>query len=87
MDYQVVCATPDGSDSDRRIDSIGAAGLGILSQDRAIAMVDAGYAFHTYVYGVRAKVYVRGGGLTRRYLTTSADGYGPNNLCRLPRCA
>jgi hypothetical protein len=87
MDYQVVCAVPDGNDPDRRIDAIGAAGLGIVPEDRAIAMIDVGHRFHTYVSGFRAEVYVKGGGFTRRFLTTSPDGYGPNNLCKLPRCA
>jgi hypothetical protein len=85
MDYQITCITPDGSDPGRRIDGVGGP-WGRLSEDQAIAMIDAGHTFWTSVNGLRADVRVGGSILGGRFLTTSPDGYLPNNLLHLPRC-
>ena len=85
--YQIVCVVPDSSDPGRRIDAVGVAELGqILSIDQAIALHDQGDRFWTIADGIRANVYVHGGLLTSRYMTTSPDGFGPNNLLKLPPC-
>ncbi len=91
--HQVTCIVPDGSDADRRIDSIGGStgaketgGAWKLSLDKAIAGIENGtWAFYTMVNGQRADVIVasRNG---RKYLKTTADGEEPNNLLSLPEC-
>lgn len=84
MQYQITHIVPDGSDPGRRIDAVYGPTCGLLPEDSAIAMIDAGDGFYTSVYGVTAAVYVAGTWLTGRFLTTSPDGFGPNNLCQLP---
>ena len=93
--HQVTCIIPDGSDPDRRIDSIGGTtgndkdgGPWTLPLDRAIAGIENGtWRFWTTdgdgnsVWVVVAK---RANG--RKYLKTEADGVEPNNLLALPRC-
>ncbi len=85
MSYQITHVVPDGADPDRRIDAVYGPSCSYLLEDQAIAMIDKGASFHTFEGGVGARVYVAGNSLSRRWLTTSADGYGPNNLCKLPR--
>ena len=84
--YEINCIIPDGSDPGRRIDAVGGPVLGVQNEDTVIRMIDNGHTFWTMVNGVRATVYVGGTHLTGRYLTTSPDGYQPNNLLKLPRC-
>lgn len=85
MDYRVTHVIPDSNDPGHRIDAIYGPFCGLVYQDEAIRRIDTGFdSFHTYVGGNWARVYVARRGLTR-FLTTSADGYGPNNLCQLPR--
>ena len=92
--HQVTCIIPDGSDPDRRIDSIGGAtggengnGPWTLKLDDAIAGIeDRRWRFWTTdtegnsVWVIIAK---RNG---KKYLKTEADGEEPNNLLALPRC-
>ncbi len=86
MDYQVTHIIPDGSDRGRRIDAIYGPVCGLIYQDEAIRQIDQGISsFYTYVMGIQAHVYVAGTYLGGRWLTTSRDGFGPNNLCQLPR--
>ncbi len=91
--HQVTCIVPDGSDADRRIDSIGGStgakdtdGAWKISLDDDIAGIENGkWAFYTMVNDQRADVIVasRNG---RKYLKTTADGEEPNNLLSLPEC-
>lgn len=86
MDYQITRIIPDGSDPGRRIDAVYGPVCGLLYEDAAIRLIDAGNTFFfTDVNYSRADVYVAGTFLGTRWLTTSPDGYGPNNLCQLPR--
>lgn len=87
--YQVTCITPDGSDSDQRIDAIGGTSGGgwKLLIDDAIAKIDGGtHEFWTNVDGRSADVIVAKRSNGRKYLKTTADGVEPNNLLKLPRC-
>ena len=84
--YEINCIIPDGSDPDRRIDSVGGPEIGIQKEDTVIAWIDQGHTFWTRVNGVQANVYVGGTILGGRFLTTSRDGYQPNNLLKLQRC-
>ena len=85
MDYQVTHIIPDGADPGRRIDAIYGPVCGLIYEDQAIQMIDSRlHSFFTFVGYQRANVYVASSVFTR-FLTTSADGYGPNNLCQLPR--
>jgi hypothetical protein len=91
--HQVTCIIPDGSDRDRRIDSIGGAkgaqntnGSWKLKLDDAIAGIESGkWRFWTHVQGksVWVNVAKRNG---KKYLKTEADGEEPNNLLSLPHC-
>ena len=88
--YEVTCIIPDGSDPDRRIDSIGGYGPSAwtLTLDDAIAGIEDGkWRFWTTDTG-RNSVWVivaqRRNGI--KYLKTEADGIEPNNLLALPRC-
>jgi len=89
---QVTCSKKDGPDLDHRIDGIGGPAQGggnwFRDLDAAIADIEAGrYVFYTSVNGVRANVLVKRHPVSgRKYLTTSPDGYQPNNLLKLPDC-
>lgn len=88
-DHQITCITPDGTDTDQRIDAIGgtAGGGWKLLIDRAIAGIESGeWTFWTLVDRQRANVIVAKRPNGRKYLKTTADGYEPNNLLALPRC-
>lgn len=85
MAYLITHVVPDGTDPDRRIDAVYGPLCLYLLEDQAISMIDRGDSFYTFEGGVNARVYVAGSILGRRWLTTSPDGYGPNNLCKLPR--
>ena len=86
MDHQVTHIIPDGSDPGRRIDAIYGPTCGLIYEDEAIRQIRQHVnTFHTFVFGVRANIYVAQHGLGTPFLTTSADGFGPNNLCQLPR--
>lgn len=85
--YQIVCVVQDSSDPGYRIDAVGVHELGrVIPIDEAIAMHDAGHRFWTIAHGNQANVYVHGGLMMPRYMTTSPDGFGPNNLLELPPC-
>lgn len=92
--HEVTCIIPDGSDPDRRIDSIGGAtgaegtnGPWTLKLDDAIAGIkNHKWRFWTHDRNgnsVRLIIAERNG---REYLKTEADGVEPNNLLALPRC-
>lgn len=85
-DYEINCIIPDSSDPGRRIDAVGGPVIGVQKIDTVIRWIDEGHTFWTMVGGVRAKVFVGGTLLTGRFLTTSPDGYQPNNLLKLQRC-
>lgn len=94
MSYRIDCTVKDGPDLDRRIDRVGGwengtapNGSWCIPLDDAIALYDQGYRFHVVVNGYRVDVFpLRHPISGRRYLTTEADGYPPNNLLRLPDC-
>jgi len=86
VDYLITHIIPDGADPDRRIDAIWGPACGLVYEDAGIRNIDWGiHTYYTMAYGMwRADVYA----VTRngtRFLTTSPDGIGPNNLCQLPR--
>jgi hypothetical protein len=84
--YQVTHIVPDGSDPGRRIDAIYGPVCGLVYEGNAIQLIQKGIAsYYTLVGGMRAQVYVAQHAFGQPFLTTSADGYGPNNLCQLPR--
>ena len=85
MNYQVTYIIPDGSDPGRRIDAIYGPLCGLLDEDAAIRMMGQGHTFYTHAGLYRANVYAVNRPFSATFLTTSADGYGPNNLCELPR--
>jgi hypothetical protein len=86
MDYQVTHIIPDGADPGRRIDAIYGPACGLIYEDDAIRQIETGLnSFFTQVGFMRANIYaVRHGIGMKAFLTTSADGFGPNNLCQLP---
>jgi hypothetical protein len=85
--YEVLCHTPDNMDLDRRIQGLGG-GFGWFGIDDIISRIDRGTDnFWVSVYGQRVDVIVRQHGLMgEKYLTTTADGFPPNNLLNLPIC-
>ncbi|MGE5564174.1 MAG: DUF3892 domain-containing protein [Bacillota bacterium] len=85
--YQVTCHTPDNLDLDRRIQGLGGL-LWWFSIDQIIAMIELGHdSFWVSVSGYRVDVVVRQHGIFgKKYLTTTADGFPPNNLLNLPLC-
>ena len=88
-DYQVTCITPDGWDSDRRIDAIGGKDGGgwKLLIDEAIRQIEQRLnSFYTYVNGQFARIVVAKRLNGVKYLKTEPDGYEPNNLLSLPHC-
>jgi hypothetical protein len=86
MDYQVTCIVPHGLLSGR-IQAIGGPEFGVISEDTAIDWIETGIArFYTLVGFVRAALFVVRPFPGEAYLTTSPDGYLPNNLLHLPRC-
>ncbi|HEX8643995.1 MAG TPA: DUF3892 domain-containing protein [Allosphingosinicella sp.] len=84
-DYQITHIIPDRSDPDRRIDAVYGPACGLLPLDTAIQWIANGHTFWTLVGFYRADVYyVPPTALVRHHLTTSRDGYQPNNLLSLP---
>jgi hypothetical protein len=87
MDYQITHIIPDSADPDRRIDAVYGPTCGLLYEDTAIRNIDWGISsYYTMAYGLyRADVYAVTNAYGTRFLTTSPDGIGINNLCQLPR--
>lgn len=90
-DYRIDCSTKDGPDPDYRLDGFG--GLNpngtrwYLAIDDLIRWIDAGHTFWAMVNGRRTEVITAVHPRTqRRYVTTLADSYPPNNLLNLPNC-
>lgn len=89
--HQVTCHTPDNSDPDRRLQGIGGRNPNgsnwYLPIDDAIRKIETGvYEFYVVVSGRQVEVVVRRHASGRKYLTTEADGFPPNNLLNLPTC-
>ena len=87
-DYFVIRHRPDGTDRDRRIDALEIDRGGIHPIDDFIAWIESGlHRFFVNVRGRQVKIVVRQHGLMgRKYLTTEADSFPPNNLLSLPVC-
>ena len=85
--FQVTCHTPDNLDADRRIQGLGGP-WGWYDIDTIIAMIESQlHNFWVTVYGVPTDVVVRQHGIFgKKYLTTVADGFPPNNLLNLRVC-
>ncbi|MDP3674905.1 MAG: DUF3892 domain-containing protein [Novosphingobium sp.] len=84
--HYVSCHTPDNRDPDRRIQGLGGFGWW-FTIDQIIEMIGNGHTFSVLVAGRQVAVVVRSHGIIgRRYLTTEADGFPPNNLLHLALC-
>ncbi len=84
-DCQITRTRKDGPDVDRRIDGCEVAGT-VYWTDQIISWIEnRTNTFFTNYAGRRAEVYVRVRN-NRKFLTTSPDGYGQNNLLLLPDC-
>ena len=85
--FRVTKCRRDGSDPDRRIDALEINGS-VYGIDQVIIWIESEqYRFYTLVWGRTAYIYVHQRGLYgRKYLSTSRDGFGPNNLLNLPDC-
>lgn len=84
MATQITCIIRDGSDPDRRIDSVGGPGW-TKPEDTVIAEIENGSEYFVDVNGNRVKVEVRERG-TEKYLRTDSDETSENNLLSLPDC-
>lgn len=93
--HRITCTTKDGPDPDYRIDQIGGAtgaaetnGPWRISIDAAIKGIDEGrWRFYVIENQREVEVIIKTHPTSRRrYLTTEADGFPPNNLLRLPDC-
>ena len=86
--YQVTCITPDGADTDWRIDSIGFNG-DVYEIDAVIQWLQASNENKLWVTANGKSVWV---GIRqhptsgRLYLSTEPDGYSLNNLANQTRC-
>lgn len=85
-DYQVSCIIPDGSDADRRIDSLGGPTFKTAPIDDVISWIKNGHTFWVEVQGRRVNVIIGQHASGKQYLTTVADGFPPNNLLNLRHC-
>lgn len=83
-DYQITRTRKDGPDADRRIDAAEVGGQ-VYPVDTVISWIESGHRFYVIVNGKTVWVYVRTRN-SRKYITTSADGYAANNLLQLPDC-
>ena len=89
--FQVTCVRRDGADPDRRIDGIGGHDgqkQWYLAIDEAIRWIETRKAgFWVRANGESVWVIVKVHPTSnRKYLTTEADGFPPNNLLSLPEC-
>jgi hypothetical protein len=84
--FQITHIIPDRSDPDRRIDAVYGPGCGLLYLDEAIRYIRSGHTFWTWVGLRQAEVhYIPPSIFARHHLTTSRDGFLPNNLLSLPQ--
>ena len=84
--YQVTCHTPDNADLDRRLQGLGGPNWWDTI-DNIIRFIESRqHDFWVMVRGQRVEVIVRQHTNGRKYLTTTADGFPPNNLLNLPNC-
>ena len=84
--HQVTCHTPDNLDLDRRIQGLGGSGWWETIDNIIRFIENRQHDFWVSVYGRRVEVIVRQHPNGQKYLTTTADGFPPNNLLSLPRC-
>ncbi|MBL4641193.1 MAG: DUF3892 domain-containing protein [Verrucomicrobiales bacterium] len=81
--YDITATRKDGPDPDYRIDAFKVNGHW-YTIDQMLVFIDNGHRFFVSVWNrpvqVIAKQHPRSG---RRYLTTEADGFPPNNLLNL----
>ena len=83
-DYYITATRKDGPDPDYRIDAFKFANMW-FSLERMLEFIRFGDRFFVSVGGQPVAVFVRVHPRTRReYLTTSPDGFTPNNLLNLP---
>lgn len=87
MDCQITASRKDGLDLDRRLDGFTVNGK-YETIDQVIAWIESGaHRFFVSVFGRNVLVIVAQRGLLgRKFLTTQADGFPPNNLLNLPDC-
>ena len=82
--YDITATRKDGPDPDYRIDAFKVDGSW-YTINQMLNFIDNGNLFFVNVWGrpvrVVDKQHPRSG---RRYLTTAADGFPPNNLLNLP---
>ena len=85
--YYITHTRKDGADADRRIDAV-QIDYRIYHIDTVIDWINSGvHQFFVSVWGRAVQVITRQHPTSRRwYLTTSADGFPPNNLLSLPDC-
>ena len=86
MEYQVTHIIPDGSDPRHRIDAIYGPLCGLIYEDDAIRQMEWRLkSFFTLAYNFyRAEVHIVEPSFGPKFLSTSPDGVGANNLCELP---
>ncbi len=85
MATQITCIIRDGSDPDRRIDSVGGSGW-TKSEDAVIEEIENGTeSYFVDVNGNEVEVEVADREGTK-YLRTDADETTENNLLSLPDC-
>jgi hypothetical protein len=72
------------NDVHKQIERVGGSGWSI-SQDEAIRNIENGEAYEVTVGGVTAQVVIATHN-GHKYIKTTADGYGGNNLLNLPEC-
>jgi hypothetical protein len=88
--FQVTCHTPDGSDSDQRIDGLGGPGNNSPwyreIDDLIYGIENDQYKLWTIAPEGHSVWVVIAKRNNRKYLKTEADGIEPNNLLALPHC-
>lgn len=56
----------------------------IITQERAIALIESGWHFYTSISGKTVSVVIALSGFGNKYLRTESDGDFSNNLLSLP---
>jgi hypothetical protein len=87
MPWFVSCHVPDNSDLDRRMQGIGGVGW-YMSVDEVLIRLGRGEEFIVSYAGLPQVRVIPGQNpfTGRPFIQTEADGFGGNNLLRLPRC-
>ncbi len=85
--YQVTCITPDGRDTDRRIDRLGGPQFNKSIDEVIWSIRYGGDDYWTSVNGKFTWVKIKQHPISARdYLATEPDNYPQNNLLSLPTC-